>query len=163
MTERRADLREATPGKTTSSTLDEDNPLVSVIMPNFNKAEYLRIAITSLLRQTLTNFELIIVDDASNDDSVQVINEFLSQDHRLRILKHGTKEGVSATRNDGIMLARGPLVTFLDSDDIYAPTKLEAQYLLLVKQQQPSVCYCGHYQIDAEGRFIQSYDEEFKS
>jgi glycosyltransferase involved in cell wall biosynthesis len=98
---------------------------VSVIMPNFNKEEYIAQAIESVLSQEFEDWELIIVDDNSTDNSRNVIDKF--QDGRISKIYLAQRVGVSKARNIGIRKAKGELVAFLDSDDIYTPDKLSLQ------------------------------------
>ncbi len=91
-------------------------------MPNFNKEEYIAQAIESVLSQEFEDWELIIVDDNSTDNSRNVIDKF--QDVRISKIYLAQRVGVSKARNIGIRKAKGELVAFLDSDDIYTPDKL---------------------------------------
>ena len=97
-------------------------PLVSVIIPVYNQAGYVSRAVQSVLDQTLTEFELIIVDDGSTDNTPQVLAGFT--DPRIRIIRQ-PNAGLSAARNRGLKESTAALVTFLDSDDYFLPTKLE--------------------------------------
>ena len=102
-----------------------NHPIVSIVMPAYNAAQFLHQAIQSVLHQTFTNFELLILDDGSTDRSLQVANQVASGDRRIHSFSHPNR-GVSATRNRGIKLARGSLIAFLDADDIWLPDKLAA-------------------------------------
>jgi glycosyltransferase involved in cell wall biosynthesis len=104
-------------------------PRVSVIMPTHNRAELLRRSVLSVLSQTFTDFELIVVDDCSTDHTQQVLKEF--SDPRLRVLRREINGKAAATRNDGIAAARGELLAFQDDDDIWLPHKLERQVAAL--------------------------------
>jgi len=100
------------------------DPLISVIIPTFNRAHLLRRAVKSVLNQTYARFEVIIINDGSSDDTKEVISQF--DDERIRY-KNQKNKGVSAARNKGIMLARGEYIAFLDDDDEWFPRKLERQ------------------------------------
>ena len=100
-------------------------PLVSVIIPTYNRSEHLLRAINSVLSQTFSDFELIIIDDASTDDTSQTVERF--SDNRIRYYKKGVNEGGGAARNAGISYASGKYVAFLDSDDEWMLNKLELQ------------------------------------
>ena len=104
-------------------TNNSDNPLVSVIIPTYNRGWVLREAIDSVLAQEFKDFELIVVNDGSTDDTGQILEAY-GQD--LMILRQ-TNRGVSAARNRGIAAADGRLVAFLDSDDLWLPRKLSSQ------------------------------------
>ncbi|GAA3885731.1 hypothetical protein GCM10022276_00920 [Sphingomonas limnosediminicola] len=99
------------------------SPAVSVIMPVHNRSDVLPRAIQSVLDQRFLDFELIIVDDGSTDDSVRVAKSF--GDPRIQIIELGQNRGGNAARNQGIRAAKSPLISFLDSDDSYLPEKLE--------------------------------------
>ena len=99
------------------------NPEVSVIIPTYNRAWVLREAIDSVLAQDFKDFELIVVDDGSTDNTRQILDPY---DQGLIVLRQSNK-GVSAARNRGIAAARGRLVAFLDSDDLWLPRKLSSQ------------------------------------
>jgi len=100
-------------------------PTVSVIIPTYNRAHLVGRAIRSVMSQTCQDFEIIVVDDGSTDDTEKVVSSF--NDPRIRYYQHQTNRGHSATRNTGITMSRGKYIAFLDSDDEYLPEKLEAQ------------------------------------
>ncbi len=102
-------------------------PLVSVIMPVYNGEEYLAAAIESILAQTFSDFELIVVDDGSQDRSPQIIREYSKRDGRIRFFQLERNQGPSAARNRGIAAAGGDFVTNMDSDDICLPERLQKQ------------------------------------
>ncbi|GIX46766.1 MAG: glycosyl transferase [Candidatus Tectimicrobiota bacterium] len=112
-------------------------PLVSVVIPTYNRAAMLREAIASVLAQTYRHWELIVVDDGSQDDTPAVVQAFGSQLTYLR----QAHAGVSAARNRGAAAARGELLAFLDSDDLWLPQKLAAQVALLQRRPQVAACY----------------------
>ena len=100
--------------------------LVSIIMPSYNTANYIAASIQSVLDQTYPNWELIIVDDCSTDDTDAVVAPFLT-DARIRYLKNERNSGAAISRNRALREAKGRWIAFLDSDDLWYPTKLEAQ------------------------------------
>lgn len=101
-------------------------PLVTVLMPVYNGEKYLREAIDSILEQTLTDFEFLIIDDGSMDNSVEIINSY--SDPRIKLVKNETNLGISKTLNKGIELASAELIARMDSDDISYPARLQKQY-----------------------------------
>lgn len=101
-------------------------PMVSVIIPTYNRADVLARAIQSVLAQTFTDFELIVVDDGSSDRTADVVRGFSD---RVRLVRQENR-GVSAARNTGIKISQGRLIAFLDSDDEWLPRKLEKQVAL---------------------------------
>lgn len=100
--------------------------LVSIIMPSWNTGKFIAESIRSVLNQTYINFELIIVDDCSTDNTDKIVNEFL-KDKRIKYFKNEKNSGAAITRNKAIREAKGEWIAFLDSDDIWLPQKLEKQ------------------------------------
>src|ERR1700756_835254 len=96
---------------------------ISVVMPTYNDAEYLREAIDSILNQTFTDFEFIIVNDGSTDDTEEIINSYT--DERIRYLKNENNLGNTITRNRGMDSAEGKYIAIMDSDDIAVGNRLE--------------------------------------
>ena len=115
------------------------NPIVSIILPNRNYGKYIPDAISSIKAQTLTDWECIIIDDASTDDSVDVINSLISDDNRFKLVVNPEPIGISATRNVGLDKATGEFIAFLDSDDCYAEYFLEMLVALSRKTNVPVV------------------------
>jgi len=106
-------------------------PILSVYMPVFNAAPYLSQSIESILNQTLTNFEFIIVDDHSTDNSWKIIKSYARRDSRIRIYRNRLNLGVSTNSNIAISLARCKYLARMDADDISTPDRLEKQYKYL--------------------------------
>jgi len=131
--------------------LDNTFPVVSVIIPTYNRVNTIQRAINSVLKQTYKNFELIIVDDGSTDNTENVI--LRENDDRIVFLKHDTNKGGSAARNTGISHAKGKYIAFLDSDDEWCPEKLKKQVEALDKLQTDDWggIYCGYYYIKKNG------------
>jgi glycosyltransferase involved in cell wall biosynthesis len=127
------------------------NPLVSVILPTYNRADFLGRSIGSVLGQTFSDFELIVVDDASTDHSREVIDAI--DDQRLIYLKHERNRGGSAARNTGIKAARGKFIAFQDSDDEWLPEKLEKQITILTDTPyHVGVAYTGFWRFHEKDR-----------
>jgi glycosyltransferase involved in cell wall biosynthesis len=104
-------------------------PFFSVVIPLFNKEKYIQNAIVSIQNQTYTNFELIIIDDGSTDNSAEKVKPYLSE--KIKLIAHDKNKGLSAARNTGIQKATSDYITFLDADDTWLPTYLEAiKYLI---------------------------------
>jgi len=110
-------------------------PKVSVIIPTYNRRELVREAIASVLAQSFSDFELIVVDDGSEDGTADVVREFDD-------VQYVSQEncGVSAARNHGVSLSKGELIAFLDSDDLWQPSKLEQQAVFFVDHVQAQIC-----------------------
>jgi glycosyltransferase involved in cell wall biosynthesis len=132
-------------------------PSVSVIIPTHNRADFLRGALSSVLNQTYQNFEIIVVDDASSDDTATVVAAF--NDERIRFLRHDTNKGGSAARNTGILASKCDYIAFLDDDDEWLPDKLRKQIEILVTSP-PEVggVYTGCLDIDkTSGKVVRQH------
>lgn len=101
------------------------NPMVSVVMPTYNRADFLPRAIESVLNQTYRDFEFIIIDDGSEDNSWELLKTYAQKDHRIRLLKNKKNRGISYARNRGNAAARGKYIMIMDSDDISMPQRME--------------------------------------
>ncbi len=104
-------------------------PKVSVIIPTYNRSRFLRSAIRSVLNQTYRDFEIVVVDDASTDNTRDVVVDF--SDERIRYIRHEVNKGCPAARNTGVMNLNGEYIAFLDDDDEWMPEKLQTQVDLL--------------------------------
>ncbi|MEM9535527.1 MAG: glycosyltransferase family 2 protein [Cyanobacteria bacterium P01_A01_bin.3] len=111
------------------------NPLVSVIVPAYNVEQYLKYAIDSALNQTLANIEVIVVDDASNDSTLQVAQACAATDDRVKVIASPANRGAAVARNQALDTATGDWVAILDADDWFSPKRLEA---LLTKADEYS-------------------------
>lgn len=101
--------------------------LVSIVTPSYNSSKYIKQTIQSVLSQTYENWELIVVDDCSTDNSVEIIKEFAVNNSKIRLLEFQINKGAAEARNAAISMAKGEFIAFLDSDDIWKPFKLEQQ------------------------------------
>jgi len=113
------------------------NPKVSVIIPTYNRAAYLAEALNSVLSQTYKDFELIVIDDGSTDNTKEIVKKFSGE---IRYF-YQKNQGVSAARNVGIINSNGEFVSFLDSDDLWEKKKLERQIDFFDKNKEAKVCY----------------------
>lgn len=125
-------------------------PLVSVIIPNYNYAHYLREALDSVLAQTYPRVEIIVIDDGSRDDSKDVIRSY---GERVRLIEQ-KNQGVSAARNRGVEASSGELIAFLDADDVWMPAKLELQVQRILEDAEIGLVHCGLEEIDSSGRSL---------
>ncbi|GKZ16325.1 glycosyltransferase family 2 protein [Haladaptatus sp. T7] len=126
-------------------------PTVSVIVPTYNRADAIPRTIESVLSQTLEDLELIIVDDASQDDTEEVVTSY--DDDRIQFVQHEENQGASAARNTGIERAEGEYMAFLDSDDVWLPTKLEKQVLTLeLRSDEWVAAYCKAETVHPDGQ-----------
>ena len=96
---------------------------VTIVLPAYNASEYLTETINSVLSQTYADFELLVIDDGSTDNTRDIVNDFCQRDSRIRLISQ-KNQGVSVARNNGIKMARGEYIAFLDSDDLWVPDKL---------------------------------------
>ena len=127
------------------------DPLVSVVLPTFNRERSVGKAIESVLRQTYTRLEVLVVDDASTDGTPELVRGL--GDARIVYLRQDDNRGGSAARNRGLSAARGELIAFQDSDDEWLPHKLERQVGLLTRSTESTgVIYCPYRRIYADGR-----------
>lgn len=108
------------------------NPLVSVIIPTYNRADLIRRALESVFAQTYANLEAIVVDNASSDNTAEVVSSII--DKRLKFIRHDVNKGPAASRNTGLRNSRGDYITFLDSDDEWLPRKLACQLDIFKKE-----------------------------
>ncbi|MEM3486632.1 MAG: glycosyltransferase [Candidatus Methanomethyliaceae archaeon] len=133
-------------------------PLVSVVIPTRNRSHLLREALQSVFKQTFQDIEIIVVDDASTDDTQSVVQE-LSNDERVRYIKHCARRGGAIARNTGIHLSRGRYIALLDDDDIWLISdKLEKQIAVFEKgPPEIGVVYGGYHELDIKsGRIIRT-------
>ena len=107
--------------------------LVSIITPTYNCSKFIGATIESVLSQTYKNFEMIIVDDASTDDTESVVKSY--KDKRIKYIKLKTNSGPAVARNTAMEEAKGKYMAFLDSDDLWLPTKLEKQIKFIKKNK----------------------------
>ena len=126
-------------------------PIVSVIMPAYNAQRYLAQAIRSLQAQTFTQWELIVVDDCSGDDTAQIVSQLAQADPRIRLYRNEQNLGAAKSRNRGLELQEGEFVAFLDSDDVWRPKKLELQ-VDYMRQTNADLTYTAYAILDAQGR-----------
>ena len=104
-----------------------ENPLISVIIPTYNRKRLVERAAKSVLAQMYKNIECIVVDDCSTDETVTLLKELSLKDSRLIVISHTANRHVSAARNTGLAAANGELIAFLDDDDAWLPNKLDKQ------------------------------------
>ena len=109
----------------------------SVVIPLYNKEKYVEQTLKSVVGQTYQNFEVVIVNDCSTDNSVDVVKDI--DDHRIKIIEHSENKGLSASRNTGINAATYPYIAFLDADDYWDSTYLETILSLIKEYPDESV------------------------
>ena len=126
------------------------NDMVSIIMPSYNTAQFIAESIDSVLAQTYTNWELIIVDDCSTDITDDVVKPYLN-DARISYLKNDKNSGAAVSRNRALREAKGKWIAFLDSDDLWLPEKLEKQ-IAFMKNNNYHFSYTRYIEIDEESK-----------
>jgi glycosyltransferase involved in cell wall biosynthesis len=127
---------------------------VSVIIPVYGVEKYIASTIQSVLDQTYKNFEILIIDDASSDKSIEICHKFT--DSRIRII-HQANRGLAGARNTGIRHAQGEYLAFLDGDDLWLPQKLEKQIECLENSPAVGVSFCRSAFIDEQGKPLGTY------
>ncbi|HEX8323966.1 MAG TPA: glycosyltransferase [Tepidisphaeraceae bacterium] len=116
------------------------SPALSVVVSAYNSQRYLREAVESILNQTFRDFELILIDDGSRDDTLQIAREFEARDNRVRLITRPNK-GLTPSLNEGIDLARAPIIARMDADDVCMPDRFELQMKFLA--ENPDVVLLG--------------------
>lgn len=130
-----------------SGTGDSTDPTVSVVLPTYDRAQTVRAAIDSVLAQSYADFELIVVDDGSTDDTPAVVGDI--SDPRVQYLRFQENRGANVARNAGIREADGKYVAFQDSDDVWRPRKLELQVQAFERASEDvGVVYTGYYRVE---------------
>ena len=137
-----------------------DSPLVTVVVPTFNRRELVLQAVDSVLAQSWTELELVVVDDGSTDGTVEALEQV--GDPRLRVSSSGWSGNISALRNRGAQLSRGDWIAFLDSDDLWERDKLQRQ-LGALRKTGASWSYTATGLIDGEGRAISGQVGAFRA
>lgn len=132
----------------------KDFGLVSIIMPNYNSEKYVKDTINSVLAQTYTNWQLIFIDDCSTDDSISIVKLF--NDERIKILTTSKNSGAATARNVGIECARGKYISFLDSDDLWHPNKLEKQ-ISFMHENDYAFTFTDYEVIDENNTIISTF------
>lgn len=122
--------------------------LVSIIMPSYNTAQYIRESIQSVLNQTYQNWELIIVDDCSTDNTDEIVTSI--KDERIKYYHNDKNRGAAISRNRALREAKGRWIAFLDSDDLWMPEKLEKQ-ISFMENNGYSFSYTNYEEIDVDG------------
>lgn len=128
------------------------NPLVSVVIPTHNASLFIAETILSVLSQTIYNIEVIIVDDASSDNTLQIVQNLAGKDNRIRYFAQEQRRGVSAARNLGIKKSQGNYIAFIDHDDLWLPQKLEKQLPLFKKDPEVGLVYSREVIMSEDGK-----------
>lgn len=111
--------------------------LVSIVTPVYNAERFIKETIDSVISQTYSNWELILVDDCSSDSSADIISEYIKKDDRIKYIKNEVNSGAAVSRNNGIEASKGQYIAFVDSDDVWENEKLEKQLEFMKKNSYP--------------------------
>ncbi|MGE6220060.1 glycosyltransferase family 2 protein [Nubsella zeaxanthinifaciens] len=128
-------------------------PLVTIITPCYNSADFVALTINSVLEQSYTNWELIVIDDKSKDNTTAVIETYAQQHNNIKLIKLEQNGGVANARNVGLAEAKGKYIAFLDSDDIWLKDKLAKQVAYMEEKNLP-MTFCAYQRIDEAGTVI---------
>lgn len=126
--------------------------LISVVLPIYNVQNYLKECIETVIHQTYTNIEVILVDDGSTDDSSKICDAYKQQDERIKVI-HKKNGGLSDARNTGLKNAKGKYICFIDSDDYISQTYIEELYHL-IEQNHAQIAMCSFQKVDEKGEII---------
>lgn len=129
-----------------------NTPAVSVLIVVYNGAAHVHRAVKSILNQTFTDFELIVVDDGSTDATPEILNQYAQSDSRVRILTNAKNEGLVATRNKALSAATAKYAAILDSDDLSFPQRLAMQFDYMEQHRDCVLCGCKFEKVYADGR-----------
>ena len=132
-------------------TMSKCDTLISIVTPVYNAQNYIEQTIQSVLNQTYTNWEMIIVDDISNDRTIEIIEEYVKNDSRIHLFQLPEKGGASMARNMAIREAKGQYIAFLDADDLWKEDKLEKQ-VNFMKETGYAFTYHNYDLIDENGQ-----------
>jgi len=128
------------------------NPAVSILMPVYNGQPYLRNALDTLIGQTFQDFELVVVDDDSTDETCRILETYARNDARIMLLRNEQNFGVAASLNRGLQICRAPLVARADADDIFMPDRLGKQFTYMSQNPNVGVVGSAYQEIDENGQ-----------
>lgn len=134
-----------------------ENDLVSIITPLHESEDFIKETVESVLAQSYTKWEMIIVDDCSKDEGASLVKSFMAKDARIKYLKNKTNSGPAVTRNTAIEAANGRFIAFLDSDDVWYPEKLESQ-LKFMEDHGACLSFTAYHKITEKGEVIGKRD-----
>lgn len=132
-------------------------PKVSIVLPTFNGSRYIRTTIESCLSQTYRDFELIIVNDCSTDDTSKILREYAGMDNRIKVFTNKKNEKLPQTLNIGFEVAKGDYFTWISDDNIYSPTAIETLLKNITENPTVSIVYSSYYFIDERGNKLDVY------
>jgi len=127
--------------------------LVSIIMPAYNCGDFIGVTLDSVINQTYKNWETIVVDDCSTDNTAEVVQEYINKDNRIKYHKLVKNSGAAVSRNEAVDLASGKYMAFLDSDDVWFPDKLTKQ-IGFMKENDYGFSCTSYTKIDEQGEYL---------
>ncbi len=128
-------------------------PLVTIIMPAYNMEAFIAEAIDSVIAQSISDWELLVIDDCSTDDTQRIVADLANKDPRIQLLVNEENMGVSRTRNRGMAMSRGKFVALLDSDDYWKPQMLE-KMVARAEETGADIIYCSYELVDEQGKKV---------
>ena len=126
-------------------------PLVSIITPMYNSEKFILKTIESIVNQTYSNWELLLIDDGSTDNTIQIVEDFKLKYTNIKLFQNPTNLGAAQSRNKGILEAKGDYIAFLDADDLWKPIKLDLQTQFM-QTHNCDVSFSSYEQIDESGK-----------
>lgn len=128
-------------------------PLVSIITPTFNSNRFIGETINSVLNQTYTNWEMLITDDCSTDETFRLLEKYAAKDNRIKVFKLNKNSGAAFARNNSLLNTTGRFIAFCDSDDLWYPHKLEVQ-IKFMQTKNIAFSFSSYQIIDNKGSFL---------
>lgn len=135
-----------------------NQPRVSIVLPTYNRAGYIVDCIESVCRQVFTDWELLVIDDCSQDKTEELVKQI--PDERIKFFKTPSRLGITATRRVGVDRAKGEFIAFIDSDDLWDETKLEKQMQAFEEYHDAGFCVTGAYNFKEKGKPIEFYYQQ---
>lgn len=136
------------------SIIEATSPLVSIIIPCFNAVSFIDKAIESILNQSYKHWELLVIDDGSNDGSIEIVKEFASKNSRIMVFSNRNNRGVSYSRNVGLYHASGEFITFHDADDISHPQRIEYLLFELLNNNKKQIVVSKYIRVNEEQKHL---------
>ena len=133
--------------------MSQVNHIVSVITPSYNSERFIQQTVESVINQTYQNWELIIIDDTSTDNTAEIVNQFCDKFPNIHLIRNTKNRGAAISRNKGVKAAKGSFIAFLDADDLWKPDKLEKQMEFMLKHQI-KVCFSSYDLMDESGKLL---------
>lgn len=131
--------------------MKENNCIISVIVPVYNAAGFIEETITTVQAQSFNEWELLLVDDCSSDNSCEIIERYMALDSRIQLIRQEKNSGAAAARNTGILKAKGRYICFLDADDLWERDKLSSEFVFM-REQKAFFAFTGYEFADEQGR-----------